>query len=963
VTNQPKTESSLPTHEPGAISRREALWLICACAFTISLLLSPALLKGNYVSPADMLFNYYPWREVTPPGWRAPGNDLLVDSVTQFEPWLRYSAERLWSGHLPLWNSENMLGAPFIGNMQSSIFAPLNWIYFLWPHEWVLFLRVWLKLFISAVGMYVLARQAVRVSPLAAAVAAATFTFSSYMINWLLHPHTASAMLLPWLWWATARIIRQPSIGKAVLLAILVALDVFAGHPETTYHLGVATSAFALLCAWSLGSIRLMERVKRLGMWALGYSLGALVSLVQVLPFLEYSSQSMALLRRTERADTILALPLHYAWTMISPDLFGNPALRNWWGKSFDYNSTNIYSGLVPLVLIPVALTMAQAGRRRFVLFLLSIVLICLAVIFRVPVVSDIAFMIPGMRLVFGLRLVLIVGFAVGLLAAFGMEALIASTGQHRRRLASTLAVSILGLGLLGVLVPAITDPKQYSGPADPNLVQQVWSGGLWRAAILLILIAVLFSAIIVFARRQPQLRSAALWLLLALTVADMLQVRSIYIPTISPEHYFPSTPSLTFIARQSGLFRTTADPGVLFPNTNLQYGISDLRGYDAVENQLYYDLVTRAPRIPPSVERKTATGFVPSPILDLLNVRYLLSSPGGDPNYVVDVQQESSSGVTVGEIAGGLQPGQTFVAQSDDLAQIQVLGATYGGRAKGKLIFHLRSDITEGKDIVTKELDAGQLPNNSYWVITFEPVREAKGRSFYFYLESVGAQPGEAATLWYSQQDSYTQGTRTENGTVKEGDLAFRALSSIDTDATWFKRVHDGGYTGASVFENTRALPRAWLTHRAEVYDDRNARLLRLRDPQFDPRAIAILNAPLPLPLDDTPQSRDAPADNVDIVRYDAEEVTIETNSTRAGVLVLADLFFPGWKATIDGQETPIFVVDHALRGVYLPSGAHTVRFEYRPVSFYLGLALTSCGLLIMAVLILGPRFRRLPR
>jgi len=70
---------------------------------------------------------------------------------------------------------------------------------------------------------------------------------------------------------------------------------------------------------------------------------------------------------------------------------------------------------------------------------------------------------------------------------------------------------------------------------------------------------------------------------------------------------------------------------------------------------------------------------------------------------------------------------------------------------------------------------------------------------------------------------------------------------------------------------------------------------------------------------------------------------------------LVLDDLFYPGWKATVDGHAAPIRPADGLLRAVQLPAGLHAVRFNYDPESVTIGGGLTVVGLLIGAAAVLA--------
>ena len=64
---------------------------------------------------------------------------------------------------------------------------------------------------------------------------------------------------------------------------------------------------------------------------------------------------------------------------------------------------------------------------------------------------------------------------------------------------------------------------------------------------------------------------------------------------------------------------------------------------------------------------------------------------------------------------------------------------------------------------------------------------------------------------------------------------------------------------------------------------------------------------------------------------------------------LVLNDAYYPGWKATINGQPADIFPAYYAFRGLILPPGQHTIEFRYRPASFTWGVWISGVSLLVL--------------
>jgi uncharacterized membrane protein YfhO len=130
------------------------------------------------------------------------------------------------------------------------------------------------------------------------------------------------------------------------------------------------------------------------------------------------------------------------------------------------------------------------------------------------------------------------------------------------------------------------------------------------------------------------------------------------------------------------------------------------------------------------------------------------------------------------------------------------------------------------------------------------------------------------------------------------------------------------------------------------------------LRDPTFDPNDVVLLEeegAALSGPVD--------PAPTVRISDYQPERVVVEASSRYDGILILADSWFPGWKATVNGIPVKILRGNLLLRAVPIPAGHHQVIFRYDPLSFRLGAIVSGLALFIAASLVIWellPRRRR---
>jgi O-antigen/teichoic acid export membrane protein len=132
-------------------------------------------------------------------------------------------------------------------------------------------------------------------------------------------------------------------------------------------------------------------------------------------------------------------------------------------------------------------------------------------------------------------------------------------------------------------------------------------------------------------------------------------------------------------------------------------------------------------------------------------------------------------------------------------------------------------------------------------------------------------------------------------------------------------------------IYRNERALPRAFMVPQAHVIADRAALLAQMKE--FDPTREVL--------LEQDPKIKNAPTcplKPVSIEKYGSSEVIVKSQQECAGWLVLADSYFPGWVAYIDEKDAPLYKADYNFRAVYVPSGKHTIRFKYSPISFRAG-------------------------
>jgi hypothetical protein len=159
-----------------------------------------------------------------------------------------------------------------------------------------------------------------------------------------------------------------------------------------------------------------------------------------------------------------------------------------------------------------------------------------------------------------------------------------------------------------------------------------------------------------------------------------------------------------------------------------------------------------------------------------------------------------------------------------------------------------------------------------------------------------------------------------------------------------------------AVVYANDAALPRAFLVGGQQTVDGDDAALAAVTAPGFDGRRAAVTESPVAgLSAGPAPSPGSAR-----IVSYADERAVLESRAARPSLLVLTDVWYPGWKATLDGKPADIERVNYLMRGVKVPPGTHRVEMRYEPASWRAGWIISLvCLLIVIGLVVAGIRQR----
>ncbi len=176
---------------------------------------------------------------------------------------------------------------------------------------------------------------------------------------------------------------------------------------------------------------------------------------------------------------------------------------------------------------------------------------------------------------------------------------------------------------------------------------------------------------------------------------------------------------------------------------------------------------------------------------------------------------------------------------------------------------------------------------------------------------------------------------------------------------------IFDAGGGKPVVQQNPNACGNAWFVNKVKVVENADQEMLSLNAENlgdsaeianpFRPKEEAVVQQKY---WKSTTANFDKDSSShISLTQYGLNDLSFESNNAHDGFAVFSDIYYPyGWKAYIDGKETPIVKTDYVLRGLNIPAGKHKINFEFRPQTYLKwGKVSLVSSILILLVLIGG--------
>ncbi|MFZ5917794.1 MAG: YfhO family protein [Chloroflexota bacterium] len=608
-------------------------WPLLALAALVAVFCWRSIFWGEVLVPADLLSQQFPWK-VESNDFRAH-NLFSSDIIDSQYPARAVARHVIRLGQLPLWDPYTSSGRPLGAMPVYALSFPLNVLLWLLPLDVGFTWLAALRLFISGAAMYAFLRELNLTKP-SALLGGIAFAFNGFVIVWLNATAGVTLSLAPLVFWAGERSIKKASAVNLCLLALAAAILVSGGFLAVVLYVLYALSGYLLFRAVSQARQEMQRReaLRKLILSALAIALGLALMAPQLWSFWDHLKLTGYDAQRASQQQGLNTEPVHNLIRYLIPDYYGKPAAQDFFDAYPEYTG---YVGILPLFLAVLAL----AGKRRPAVWFFGLLgVLALGMAFGAPFNRWLV-RLPGLNMGGGARLKSMVAFSAAVLAAYGLDFLL-DGGKSARQIRRVVCAGFLTAAVAGgvvLLTEAYWGPGGAASHVFGRSLKWLWQetrldNHLFEDLLLLSLWVLGSLALLVAAVKGTISRRGATLGALLLLVFDLVGWGMAYSRPVDRDLVFPETSGIDFLQNDKSLFRVTGLDDVLSPNMPGVYQLQDIAGHDPLAPDRYrLFLQTIDPGTSFGVrgtimQLSTQTAHLNSPLLDLLNLKYIAVPP-----------------------------------------------------------------------------------------------------------------------------------------------------------------------------------------------------------------------------------------------------------------------------------------------------------------------------------------------
>jgi hypothetical protein len=787
--------------------------------------------------------------------------------------------------------------------------------------------------------------------------------------------------LLPALLLAGEYLLERQSSKAVLWFSVVIAFVILGGMPESALLLLSFTVVYLVFRIWTDAALRSTAR-RSVMLLAISYTAGICISAFQLLPFYEFLTHSSNIHDPSQIHGHLVgtdhdALDIS-AVTYLFPLRFG-PL----YAAAFQHPPVRNYFGLLTVLLVILAFGGFRLHKRTnrpldllTLFFSVSALLIVLKK-YGFVAVNWIG-LLPGFRLViFPKYEEPILSFCICGLCAIGIERI--KRGEASKRL-QWIALGCAGLILVVAAIatrPIVGEEIRLGHVLATSPKLAIWLSGS--------LLLVVFAALITDAVRNIRLISVlAVLLAVELSFNYVIPIYRIHnrLPSVRSNPYAGAAYVRFLQSKAHDDSRILGRDWMLVPGWASVFNLFDIRDMDALFYNKYFTFLRNfLPPMGPELRSSflgTSEYYFSSSLerrlLQFSSVKYLLTGkPFAAPNRRIDEILRQNQGhllrgkenlvgrsdfVLGGTARAGLGEHPPYERLPYKLTVGDAQGRFHFSYALNPAVFHVSSGDGVGFTVEVRD-SSGKIEKlfSNY----IDPKHNLTERRWIDGELDLSRYRGQEITLLFSTDP----GPRGDSSFDWAAWSDFRFDGEPQESAPPFKLVYDAE---AKIYQYDDVLPRAAVYYDAAVEKDEAGVLQRLADPSLEVFRTVVLDGSklTKRQAEIAGQLGHAAANRVEaarIQRYQSQAVEIEASLSRAGILVLNDSDYPGWRVSIDGRPGEWFTANYLFRGVLLGPGRHVVKFEYRPASFYWGVAVSLVTCCLVAGFMIANARRDRPR